>query len=118
MLTTCARARATTKKSELINSDRDKIPRGPMPASAPERISEEEFVRRLQKLISEGKFSANTTYSAEEVAEQVGCTSFFVKRFLPIIVAARDIPGKIHWEGRQVGKAMRYGFRVTNDLAP
>ncbi len=85
-----------------------------MPDTSKTRISEAEFVRHLQKLVREGAFATNTTYSAEEVAERIGCTSFFVKRFLPIVIAARDIPGSLQWEGRQVGKVMRYGFRIVN----
>ncbi len=72
------------------------------------RLSELAFITRLAELLQAGAFKEGTAYSAEEVATKVGCATAMVKRFLPIIVAARALPGNLEWEKRTVGDGVRY----------
>ncbi len=81
---------------------------GIMSVTPKSRLSELDFIARLNALLQAGEFKAGTAYSAEEVADKMKCATAMVKRFLPIIVAARALPGKLEWEKRMVGSGVRY----------
>jgi len=83
------------------------------PAGSSPRISEAEFVRRLGQLIEAGAIEDGVSYSAEEIAGLLECSSAMVKRFMPVVAAARAIPATLNWTVRTVGAGTRYALSVT-----
>ncbi len=76
------------------------------------RITEAEFVSRLRHLIDTGELQAGLAYSAEEVAEKLTCSAVMVKRFMPVVAAALEIPARVEWQKREVGGNTRYTLIV------